>query len=139
MNGQLYLHVTVCKTVKGAAGISDLLALIKVILTIPISSASADHSFSAMRRVKTHIRASMSATRTSDLNLITVVERQLSDAVFDDAESAFDTHLEAWVHAGSIVNENTVTYYVRDCDSMPLFLLKHCDVRDCDSLCLYSY
>jgi len=32
-------------TVKGAAGISDLLALIKVILTIPVASASADHSF----------------------------------------------------------------------------------------------
>jgi len=39
-------------------------ALIKVILTFPVASASAERSFSAMRRVKGHLRAPMSATRT---------------------------------------------------------------------------
>jgi len=81
----------------------DLLALPKVILTIPVASVSAERSFSAMRRVKSHLRASMSATRTSDLTLITV-ERQLSGALFDDPESAIDT----FAHAESLLNENTV-------------------------------
>lgn len=69
----------------------DLLALIKVILTFPVASASAERSFSAMRRVKSHLnRASMSATRTSDLTLITV-ERQLSGALLNDPESTIDS------------------------------------------------
>jgi len=67
----------------------DLLALLKVILTIPVASASAERSFSAMRRVKSHLRASMSASRTSDLTLITV-ERELSGAIFHDPGSAID-------------------------------------------------
>ena len=67
----------------------DLLALLKVILTIPVASASAERSFSAIRRVKSHLRASMSASRTSDLTLITV-ERELSGAIFHDPGSAID-------------------------------------------------
>jgi len=46
----------------------DLLARLKVILTIPVASASAERSFSAMRRTKSHLRASVSATRTSDIS-----------------------------------------------------------------------
>ena len=42
-----------------------------------------------MRRVKSHLRASMSASRTSDLTLITV-ERELSGAIFHDPGSAID-------------------------------------------------
>ena len=42
-----------------------------------------------MRRVKSHRRASMSASRTSDLTLITV-ERELSGAIFHDPGSAID-------------------------------------------------
>lgn len=67
----------------------DLLALFKVALTVPVASASAERSFSAMRRIKTHLRASMSAGRTSDLALISV-ERELSDIIMKDPSSVID-------------------------------------------------
>jgi len=86
----------------------DLLALLKVILTIPVASESSERSFSAMRRVKSHFMASMSATRMSDLNLITV-ERQLSGALFDDPESAINTFASMGPRRIRLVlNENTV-------------------------------
>ena len=44
-----------------------------------IASASTERSFSAKRRIKSHLRASMSEMRTSDLSSISV-ERELSDS-----------------------------------------------------------
>jgi hAT family C-terminal dimerisation region len=58
----------------------DLLVLFKLALTVPVASASAECSFSAMRRIKSHLRASMPETRTSDLSLISV-ERELSNSI----------------------------------------------------------
>ena len=52
--------------------IPDLLVLFKLALTVPVASASAERSFSAMRRIKSHLRASVSETRTSDLSLISL-------------------------------------------------------------------
>jgi hAT family C-terminal dimerisation region len=45
----------------------DLQVLFILALTVPVASASAERSFSAMRRIKSHLRAPMSETRTSDL------------------------------------------------------------------------
>ena len=64
----------------------DLLALFKLALTVPVASASAERSFSAMRRIKTYLRASMSANRTSDLTVLSV-ERQLSSRIMEDPSS----------------------------------------------------
>lgn len=67
----------------------DLLVLFKVALTVPVASASAERSFSAMRRIKNHLRSSMSASRTSDLSLV-AVERELSDSILKDPTSVVD-------------------------------------------------
>jgi len=121
-----YLHATVCRTVEGAAGIS---------WSVGTGQGDSNNSSSASIILLNAAsqrwgvsRTSMSATRTSDLNLITVVERQLSCAVFDDAESAFDT----FGNMGSRriilrLNENTVMCAtVIDSASLfySLFLLK---------------
>ena len=124
MNGQLLacscLHAELSKMQRA---FPDQLAMFKVILTTPVASASAERSFSTvMRRVKSHLRASMSAARTSDLNLSTV-ERQLSGALFDDPESAIEIFASMgpcritlkWKHCAGL-------RAVRD--SVPFFLTK---------------
>ena len=60
-----------------------------------------------MRRVKSHLRASMSASRTSDLTLITV-ERELSGAIYSMILDQPLTNLQAWAHADLPLNEYTV-------------------------------
>jgi hAT family C-terminal dimerisation region len=67
----------------------DLLVLFKLALTVPVASASAERSFSAMRRIKSHLRASMSEMRTSDLSLISV-EREVSDSIMKNPSSVID-------------------------------------------------
>jgi hypothetical protein len=66
----------------------DLLVLFKLALTVPVASASAERSFSWMRRMKSH-QAPMSETRTSDLFLISV-EREVSDSIVKNPSSAVD-------------------------------------------------
>jgi hAT family C-terminal dimerisation region len=67
----------------------DLVVLFKLALTVPIASASVGRSFSAMRRIRSHLRASMSETRTSGLSLISV-ERELSDSIMKNPSFIVD-------------------------------------------------
>lgn len=75
--------------VKLQCAFPDMLALFKTVITIPVSSASAERSFSTMRRIKTHLRASMSADRTSDLALLSV-ERELSGKILANPDKVID-------------------------------------------------
>ena len=54
-NCELYANVSVCLT---------------ILLTMPVSTASAERSFSTMRRVKTYLRATMLTERLSSLALL---------------------------------------------------------------------
>jgi len=67
----------------------DLLACLQLALTIPVSSTSAERSFSTMRRVKTHLRSSMADSRLSNLVLI-AVERRLSDSLMQNPDKVID-------------------------------------------------
>ena len=71
------------------AAFPDILACFRVALTLPVASATAERSFSAMRRIKTHLRASLSGNKLSSLALI-AVERQLSDQLIKDPAAVID-------------------------------------------------
>jgi len=60
-----------------------------LILCFPVSSASAERSFSAMRRIKTYLRASMSEQRLSGLAVLSV-ERELSSALLKEPSAVID-------------------------------------------------
>ena len=45
--------------IKLASEFPDLVACYQLTLTLPVASASAERSFPTMRRIKTHLRASM--------------------------------------------------------------------------------
>jgi hypothetical protein len=67
----------------------DLLLFTQIVLTIPIASASAERSFSTMKRVKTYLRSTMTDQRLNDLCLL-AIEREMSHALLIDPSSVID-------------------------------------------------
>jgi len=61
----------------------NLYSLIQVALSIPVSSATCERSFSAMRRIKTWLRTSMHQERFTNLSLIHI-KREISNNICTD-------------------------------------------------------
>lgn len=55
----------------------DVFTLVRAALTIPVSSASAERSFSALKRIKTYLRSTMCEDRLTHLSIISI-ERDIS-------------------------------------------------------------
>lgn len=70
--GQIY-----AKLMDMAPAFPDLLKYFQLILCLPVASASAERSFSTMKRIKTYLRGTMKGERLSDLALLSI-ERELS-------------------------------------------------------------
>ena len=62
---------------------------LKIAVTLPISSASAERSFSAMKRIKSWLRASMGNERLSDLAVINVNKEITENVKPDDVIDEF--------------------------------------------------
>lgn len=54
--------------------------LLQVALTLPISSATCERSFSAMRRIKTWMRSTMVENRFNDLSILNI-EKDLTKKI----------------------------------------------------------
>ena len=52
--------------------------LLHIYLTVPVTTATAERSFSALRRIKTYLRSTMSEERLNNLMLLHV-HKELSD------------------------------------------------------------
>jgi len=59
---------------------ANLYKLMQVALTLPISSASCERSFSVMWRIKTWIRSSMNQDRFTDMSILHI-ERDISNII----------------------------------------------------------
>lgn len=57
--------------------------LLHVALSIPISSASCERSFSSMRRINTYLRSNMAQNRFTNLSILNI-ERELSNTINND-------------------------------------------------------
>ena len=57
----------------------------QIALTIEVSSATAERSFSSLRRIKTYLRSTMSQTRLSSLALL-YIERDLSSTLWNQMD-----------------------------------------------------
>lgn len=71
------------KSVVSQENYQNIYVLLNIFLTIPISSATCERSFSCMRRIKTYIRSTMTQTRFSDLAILNI-ERELSNKINND-------------------------------------------------------
>jgi len=74
---------------KYKVGFEELKKVIELIVVIPVSSASAERSFSTMRRVKTYLRSTMKSSRLNDLTLLSI-EREISGQFMDDPSAVIE-------------------------------------------------
>jgi len=72
-----------------SAAFPDLLACFQLALTLPVASATAERSFSTMRRIKSYIRSSMGDSRLSNLALM-AVEREISNELLRNTDRVID-------------------------------------------------
>ena len=61
-------------------GFPEVYHLIKVAMTIPVTSATAERSFSVLKRIKTYLRATMGQERLTHLSVLSI-ERELSKSI----------------------------------------------------------
>jgi len=72
-----------------APGLPNLSILYKIYLTLPVTSATAERSFSRLKLIKTYLRSTMSNERLSGLALLSI-ERELADNIdFDSTINRF--------------------------------------------------
>ena len=72
-----------------APGLPNLSILYKIYLTLPVTSATAERSFSRMKLIKSYLRSTMSNERLSGLALLSI-ERELADNIdFDSTINRF--------------------------------------------------
>ena len=65
----------------------DLLRLIHIALTVPVTSATAERSFSALKRIKSYLRSTMGQERLSHIAILSI-EQELSK--FIDCDKVLD-------------------------------------------------
>ena len=68
--------------------------VIKILATMPISSCEAERSFSALRRVKNHMRARMGQDRLSALNLMTMHRVKVDCILLEDMDKLIQIFAE---------------------------------------------
>ena len=77
-SSQAIKQVTSVRTIVGAMAESDIYKgmlpeidrLLKLYLTFPVTTATAERSFSSLRRVKTYLRSTMTSCRLNNLFLL---------------------------------------------------------------------
>lgn len=77
----------------------ELYKLISIVVTIPVSSASVERSFSALKRIKSFARNSMHQNRLTNVALISIEKELLksmceSDTFYDNIIDYFGEHQE---------------------------------------------
>jgi hypothetical protein len=67
----------------------DLVTFAQLVLTVPVSSAGAERSFSTMKRVKSYLRSTMADSRLTHLSILSI-ERALSSQLLNDPSIVVD-------------------------------------------------
>ena len=66
-----------------------LLKAIHIALTIAVSSAECERSFSALKRIKTYLRSTMTEQRLTDLAILSIEKELANDISLDDVVDLF--------------------------------------------------
>lgn len=67
----------------------EVIKYLQLLLSIPASVASGEHSFSALRRIKMYLRSRMTQSRLTHLLLLHVHKGRTSEVVLDDIINEF--------------------------------------------------
>ena len=62
----------------------DLIRLVRIALTVPVTSATAERSFSALKRIKMYLRATIGQERLSHIAILSILSKRIDyDKVLD--------------------------------------------------------
>lgn len=86
-----------CESIKDM--IPEIIKLLKIVLTIPVSTCTAERSFSALRRIKTYLRSTMTQQRLND-HMAVHINREIADDL--DLEEIADIFINR-----AVVRQNT--------------------------------
>ena len=67
-----------------------LLKLLQIALTIAVSTAECERSFSALKRIKTFLRSTMPEQRLTDLALLSIEKQKAQNISLDEVIAAAD-------------------------------------------------
>ena len=67
----------------------DVILFLKIVLTIPVSSAKAERSFFTMKRAKTYLRSTVSEPRPNHLCML-AIECEMSEVLLKDPSAVVD-------------------------------------------------
>ncbi len=70
----------------------QLFRLCCIAVALPVSSASCEHSFSALKLIKTHLRTTMTDDRLSNLGVLSIEVRRAKCLDLDDFVRRFASH-----------------------------------------------
>jgi len=70
--------VTALQTMASHKVLDQVTALLRLLIVLPASTATAERSFSALRRLKTYLRSTMSAERLNSVCVLNI-HRELTD------------------------------------------------------------
>ena len=82
-----------------------LIKLVRITLTVAVSTAQCERSFSALKRIKTYLRTTMGEQRLSDIAILSI-ERDLSNKIsfndeWNDSKAAIITGLSSFTNFSS--------------------------------------
>jgi len=60
---------------------SEVVKLLKILITTPMSTAEAERCFSTLKRIKTVLRSTMTNDRLSALGMITIENKMTTDTI----------------------------------------------------------
>ena len=67
----------------------NLVKLLQIVLTIVVSTAACERSFSALKRIKTYLRSTMSEQRLNDVAVLSIEKRLAESLSFDEIIDRF--------------------------------------------------
>lgn len=68
---------------------SEMYTLCSIVITIPVSSAACERTFSCMKRVKNYLRNSINNDLMSSLSIISIEKNEAKQLIIDDVIKAF--------------------------------------------------
>lgn len=77
------------KSYRDVSGFLNAWVAYRILLTIPVTVASAERSFSKLKLIKTYLRTTMSQERLSGLAMISIEKGYLDSLKYDDIIEEF--------------------------------------------------
>ena len=96
------IHSVMADILLGKEMFSEILQLIKIFYTIPVTSSTAERTFSALRRLKTFLRSTMTQPRLNHAMTLHVHKERTDEIDLDEVANSF-------IH----VNERRSNYFGR--------------------------